>query len=66
MAIKDIDLNKKKREDLNLLTQSKTKSFDAPSFINNITSNNCEVLIPKNVTYCYYQLPKGHQECEEC
>ena len=48
-----------------MLIQSKTKFFDAPSFIDDIRSNNCEVFIPKSLTYCYYSLPKGHPECEK-
>ena len=64
LTIKNIDFNEKKRENLKLFIQSKNKFVDAPSFIDNITSGNCEVLIPKNVTCCYYSLPKGHPKCE--
>ena len=64
LAIKNIAFNEKKREDSKLLIQSKTKSFDDTFFIDDISGNNCKVLIPKSVPYCYYPLPKRHPECE--
>ena len=38
-AVKDNDFNEKKREDLNVLIQSKNKSIDILSFIEDIASD---------------------------
>ena len=53
LAIKNIDFNEKERKDLNCLIEFKDKSFDGFNFIDDIASDNCEILIAQIVRHIF-------------